>query len=227
MNKLIIILALLFSSNKLLGQHGGPEALAEILFGYVNGNVVQYHNRDSVLYGKKLYSRVDCKRLIRDLEKTNYDTYYLPGVGYSIFQPKGNMGAFSGLSIEYLFIGWAEPPHDDKLGLSHFSFYGKLDFLKSNQKQVSTMYKHSLGFDFSFGKKRKRSLFIPYLGFEFGRISQKELGNAGHFSPILGIHLIPRKNAYLNLYGGYVATLKKHEQFQGWFTQVSLKYTLW
>jgi hypothetical protein len=158
---------------------------------------------------------------------TYFETYFMPGVGYTYYQPtaKDSLGTFSGLAIEYLLYG--QNKQTDNSGPSHVRFYSKLNILKTNKENISSMFMYAVGLDLSIEKNPKRNFLIPYFGLEFGGISQKNVGSTAQFTPILGVHLLSRKNFFLNVRSGYVYPIANFEILQGWFGQIGLNFSLW
>lgn len=182
---------------------------------------------DSIRFRGKYYSQADYKVVKAAYEKMNFETYFMPGLGYTFYQPKANdsIGYFSGLTVEYLIYGKVE--QNDNPGPSHVRFYSKLNILKSNRATINSMFMYTLGLDLSLEKNPKRSFLIPYFGLEFGGISQKQFGSTVQFTPTLGIHILSKKNLFINIHGGYVYPLSNFEMLQGWFGQAGLNFALW
>lgn len=160
-------------------------------------------------------------------DKYNFKTYFMPGLSYTFYQPKlfDSTGNFSGVTIEYLIF--AKAAQSDEPGPSHLRFYSKLNILKSDKGNINPLFMYTAGLDMSLEKNPKRLFMIPYFGLEFGGISQKQFGNTLQFTPILGVHLLSRKNLFVNIHGGYIYAISNFEIYQGWFAQAGLNFSLW
>jgi hypothetical protein len=160
-------------------------------------------------------------------ETKNFETYLLPGAGYSIYLPKSDdsLGVFSGFVVNYLFIAKSE--QNNRPGPALVKWYGKLNILNSDKSDIRDMFLFSSGVDFSFEKNPNRTLMIPFFGIEVWGMTQKQIGNSLQFIPTLGLHLVARKNFFWSVAGGYVYSLKEFELLQGYFVQGSLNYALW
>jgi hypothetical protein len=160
-------------------------------------------------------------------EKLNFETYFMPGGGYSYFIPKGvdSVGNWGGVTIDYLF--YAKVEQDDDPGPSHVRWYGKLSIMNSDKEGMKDMFLYSAGIDLSLEKNPNRNFLVPYFGLEFGGMSQKQLGSTVHFTPTAGIHVISRKNIFINVYGGYVYPIRNFDLIQGWYAQAGLNFALW
>lgn len=182
---------------------------------------------DSIKYKGNYYSKSDYAKLKAAEEKINFKTYFMPGLGYTFYQPKASdtVGRFSGLAVEYLIFANVE--QNNNPGPSHVRFYSKLNILRSDKAAISSMLMYTLGLDLSLEKNPKRSFLIPYFGLEFGGISQKQFGSTAQFTPTFGIHILSRKNLFINVHGGYVYPLANFEMLQGWFGQAGLNFALW
>ena len=175
----------------------------------------------------KYFSPSDYKIFKENYDKINYETTFMPGIGYTFFQPKASdsIGLFTGIAVEYLIF--AKVSQNDKRGPSHIRFYTKLNILNSNKKDINSMFSYALGLDLSIEKNPKRSFLIPYFGLEFGGLSQKKFGTCIQFIPTLGIHILSKKNIFINLHTGYVYPVSNFEMLQGWFGQAGINFALW
>ncbi len=187
----------------------------------------EYNYADSIYFKGKYYNKVDYDKVLALDAKLNFETYFMPGLAYSMYQPKASdsLGLFSGLAVEYLIYAKAE--QNDESGPSHVRWYSKLNILNSDKKDINSMFMYTVGLDLSLEKNPKRNFLVPYFGLEFGGITQKQLGSTVQFTPTLGIHLLAKKNIFLNVHGGYVYPLRNFEIQQGWFAQAGLNFALW
>jgi len=160
-------------------------------------------------------------------DNRNFDRFFMPGLGYTYYQPKGvdSIGRFSGVSIEYLI--YAGSKQNDESGPSHVRFYAKLNILNSDKEDISSMFMYTMGLDLSLEKNPKREFLIPYFGLEFGGLSQKQLGGSLQFAPTLGVHILAKKNLFIGTRAGYVCSLSDFETLQGWFGQATVNFVLW
>jgi hypothetical protein len=160
-------------------------------------------------------------------EKLNFETYFMPGGGYSYFMPKGvdSVGNWSGVTIDYLF--YAKVEQDDDPGPSHVRWYGKLSIMNSDKEGMKDMFLYSAGVDLSLEKNPTRNFLVPYFGLEFGGVSQKQLGSTVQFTPTVGLHILSHQNLFINVYGGYNYPIKNFDLLQGWYAQAGLNFALW
>lgn len=182
---------------------------------------------DSLLYQGRWYAPTAYEQAKKAYEKSNFETWFMPGLGYTYYFPKGNknIGAFSGLTVEYLI--YADVDQNDNPGPSHVRFYSKLNILKSDKTDVDGIFMYTLGLDLSLEKNPNRNWLIPYFGLEMGGLSQKTYGSCLQFTPTFGVHALSRKNLFINLHGGYVYPLRNFEVLQGWYGQLGVNFALW
>ena len=187
---------------------------------YESGQYRKKPGQDSVWYNGKLVSK-------KYKERLEYETYFMPGAGYSFYKPVGadSIGQFSGFTVDYLL--YAKSAQDDGFGPSHVRLYAKLNLANSDKDSISTMFIYSLGLQMSIEKNPKRYWLIPYFGFEAGGISHKTLGSTFAFYPLGGLHVIALKNLYINVHGGYVYPVSNFEYLSGYFAQATLNFALW
>lgn len=160
-------------------------------------------------------------------EQQNFETWFMPGAGYTYYMPKANdsLGSFGGLAIEYLIYGNVE--QNDNPGPSHVRFYGKLNLQNSSKEGMGQLFWYGFGFDLSIEKNPKRTFLIPYFGLEAGGISNKNMGTTGHFTPFVGLHVLSTNNLFINLHAGQVYTSKNIDLMQGYFFQGTVNFSLW
>ncbi len=183
--------------------------------------------RDSIYFNGKYHTPADYRLLLKEEEKTNFDTYFMPGAAFVYFMPKGadSIGVFSGIAVEYLI--YASMHQSDESGPSHTRIYGKLGLLNSDKDSKNPMFVYSLGLDLSIERNPRRNYMIPYFGVEFGGISQKKFGGSLQFTPTFGLHVLSKKNLFVNLQGGYMYPLRNFESLRGWMYQAGLNFSLW
>ncbi len=163
----------------------------------------------------------------REYEKHNFETYFMPGLAYTLYMPraKDSVGMFQGMAVEYLIFSQI---HDNQnSGPSHVRVYAKLNMMKSTKKEMKDLFAYTLGLDLSLEKNPKREYLVPYFGLELGGFSQSQIGTLMHFTPILGIHIVSKKNLFVNIHGGYVYPVTSFDILQGYFLQAGLNFALW
>lgn len=189
----------------------------------------RYYNQghgDSVWFHGKYYSQAQYEVVQAAFEKMNFETYFMPGLGYTYYKPEADsIGSFKGLAVEYLIF--AQVHQNDEAGPSHVRLYSKLNILKSDSAHINSMFMYTLGLDLSLEKNPKRTFLIPYFGLEFGGISQKQFGTTMQFTPTLGIHLLSKKNIFINIHAGYVYPISNFEALQGWVGQAGINFAMW
>jgi hypothetical protein len=194
-----------------------------------NFSVYNYRQKrgDSILFQGTYYSVEEYEIAKATYDKMNYSTTFMPGVGYALYQPNLNdtLGLFSGIVVEYLL--YAKVGQNDNPGPSHVRLYSKLNILQSDKKKISPVFLYALGLDLSLEKNPKRTFLIPYFGLEVGGLSQKQYGSSLIFYPTVGLHLLSRRNVFINLHGGYIYPISNFETLRGWSVLAGLNFALW
>jgi hypothetical protein len=187
----------------------------------------QSSHGDSSWYEGRYRSQEEMKAIRKKEAKETFETWFMPGLGYSIYQPKqrDSTGQFSGLTVDYLI--YANVDQNDDPGPSHVRVYSKLNIMNSDRKSINSMFMYTIGLDLSLEKNPKRQFLIPYFGVEMGGISQKQFGSGIQFTPTFGLHLLSKKNMFINVHGGYVYPIRNFEMLQGWYGQAGLNFALW
>ncbi len=178
-------------------------------------------------YGDSVYFKG--KWMDPDQYASNYyfETAMMPGIEFEYYKPfrSDSLGAWSGISVEYLFYGKVH--NDDENGPGHFKFYGKLGILENSKSNIPIMLDYSLGMSLSWEKNPKRTWLIPNFGLEAGGFSQKQLGSIFYFTPIAGIQFIALQNLFVGAYAGYRYPLTNFENMRGFIASASIDFSLW
>lgn len=188
---------------------------------------------DSILFKNKYYLNTDPEYepikawLNVGQDKNNFEAFFMPGLGYTFYSPKGqdSTGLFNGIAVNYLI--YTKMYQNDKPGPSIVRFYTKFSIVKSDKSDISDLFCYLLGLSFSFEKNPQRNYLVPFFGLEFGGLSQKQFGTTGQFTPTLGLHLVAKKNLFINLQGGYVYPITNFDNLQGIFMEAGLNFALW
>lgn len=160
-------------------------------------------------------------------DKTNYEAWFMPGLGYSLYTPKDedSTGIFNGITVNYLI--YTKMYQNNKPGPSIVRFYTKLSIMKSTEDNINDLFCYSVGLSFSFEKNPKRTYLVPFFGLEFGGLSQSQWGTTGQFTPTLGIHFAAQRNLYINFQGGYVYPITQFDILQGPYFEAGVNFALW
>nr|NQU91962.1 hypothetical protein [Bacteroidota bacterium] len=185
--------------------------------------------KDSIFYKNKFYYSTDqdYEKIKAEYLKLNFESWFMPGLGYTFYRPKGSdsTGVFNGIAVNYLI--YAKMYQNNKPGPSHVRFYTKLSIVKSTEKDINDLFCYSVGLSFSFEKNPKRPYLVPFFGLEFGGLSQSQWGTTGQFTPTLGLHLVSKRNLFINIQGGYVYPITNFDILQGLFLEAGVNFALW
>lgn len=181
--------------------------------------------QDSLWYGGTYYSTKEYHRLKDEEDRRTYETWFMPGIGYSMLFAKNQQseGNYRGAFVQYTIYSHVRP--NENPGPSHLRFYSKLSIL--NNEDNSSMFQYGLGLSLSLERNPKREYFIPYFGLEFGGMKHKNLGNMVQFTPTFGLEIISKENLQFQFGGGYMYPSKSFEDLQGWTTQAGIIFSLW
>jgi len=207
--------------------------ILQIIFLCVIAGFGQETTKDSILFKNRYYQPTDPEYealrswLNLECDDLNFEAYFIPGLGYSYYQPKGadSTGKFHGVAVNYLI--YSKMYQNNKPGPSIVRFYAKFSIVKSDKSDISDLFCYSLGLSFSFEKNPKRGYLVPFFGLEFGGLSQSQFGTTGQFTPTLGLHIVSKRNLFINLQGGYVYPITDFDILQGMFLEVGINFALW
>lgn len=183
-----------------------------------------YTVKATVTDGKTTVTR-DIKLVVEE----EHESFFMPGVGYSLWVPGdvGTYGVFNGFSVEFLGVRWVH--QNDKRGPSHGRIYVDFDVLFSSHSAIDPAFMPVIGFDLSFEKNPGRRIFIPYFGLEGGAMFQNQTGTLGLMTPLFGVHLYSTKNVELGLKAGYMLpfTSEQFAKVAGLRARLALDVAFW
>jgi hypothetical protein len=158
--------------------------------------------------------KVTVEREIKIIVEDEHESFFMPGVGYSLWVPGDatTYGVFNGFSIEFLGVRWVH--QNDKRGPSHGRVYLDFDVLFSSGAAAHTdpAFMPVLGFDLSLERNPARRFVIPYFGLDGGALFQKQIGTLGFVTAFGGVHLYSSRNVEIGLKAGYMLPFTS-EQF--------------
>ncbi|MCD4664524.1 MAG: hypothetical protein K8R68_04570 [Bacteroidales bacterium] len=185
--------------------------------------------KDSIFHKDRFYYSTDpdYEKIKIEFENLNFEAWFMPGLGYTFYYPKesDSTGLFHGIAVNYLI--YAKMYQNNKPGPSHVRFYSKFSIVKSDRSGINDLFCYSLGLSFSFEKNPKRAHLVPFFGLEFGGLSQSQWGTTGQFTPTLGLHIISKRNLFINIQGGYVYPITNFDILQGLFLEAGVNFALW
>ncbi len=183
-----------------------------------------YHVIATVTDGK---TKVD--REIKLIVEDEHESFFMPGVGYSLWVPgsTSTLGVFQGFSIEFLGVRWVH--QNEKRGPSHGSIYLDFDVLFSTANNVDPAFMPLLGFDLSIERNPARRFLIPYFGLEGGVLFQKQTTTLGLLTPFGGLHFYATRNFEIGAKVGYMLpfTSEQFAQVAGLRARLSADLSFW
>ncbi len=168
-------------------------------------------------------------RVIKIVVEDEHESFFMPGVGYSLWVPgsTSTYGVFQGFSIEFLGVRWVH--QNDKRGPSHGRVYIDFDVLFSTVSAVDPAFMPLIGFDLSIERNPARRWLIPHFGFEGGAMFQKQTGTLGLMTPFAGIHFWSSRNVEIGAKVGYMLpfTSEQFGQVAGLRARVAADVSFW
>ena len=159
---------------------------------------------------------------------TEWDDYFMPGIGYKIYQPKNiqDLGTYSGVVTEFVIYGRAKGTSSNYSGPARIKTYGNLSIMNSSNNSAKDLFFANLGLNLSFEGKTNRKLLIPYFGLEVGGLYKRDFSTF-QFSPVAGIQLFSSKKILWNIQGGYQYTTKNFDEYSGFLFSSTFNILLW
>jgi hypothetical protein len=160
---------------------------------------------------------------------TEWDDYFMPGIGYKLYLPKNHeeLGTYKGIMTEFVFYARAKEKNSYRYsGPARVKTYGNLSILTSDNENAKDIFMTTVGVNLSFETSCQRKLSIPYFGLETGGVFQRDFSTL-QFTPACGIQLISSKHVLWNIQCGYQYTVKKFDEYSGLTFSSSLNILLW
>jgi hypothetical protein len=156
----------------------------------------------------------------------NWETFLMPGAQYSLYLPSasGTYGHFQGFSIEILIAAWIH--QNENRGPSHGRIYFDIDLLSSPQS-TGKVLTYTLGVDLSFERDARRDFAIPFYGVEMGGLYLVTVGNITTINPFAGLHVVAKRNVFINVTGGYLFPISHVDELKGWRVKAGLDFSFW
>lgn len=161
-------------------------------------------------------------------QDTEWDDYFMPGVGYKVYIPKNeaNLGIYHGVQTEFVIYARAKGSASYKGGPARVKTYGDLSIMKSEKSEAKDIFSSTLGLNLSFEGSTDRKAFIPYFGLEMGGMFQRDFSTFC-FSPVAGVQLYSSKKIIWGVQGGYVYTTKRFDEYSGFQFSSTFNLLLW
>lgn len=169
-----------------------------------------------------------CLPLWSQTSDTEWDDYFMPGVGYKVYVPKNTpaLGVYHGVVTEFVIYAHAKGGEAWRSGPARVKTFGNLSIMKSDNSEAKDIFFANLGLNLSFEGKIKRKFFIPVFGMELGGLFQRDFSTM-HFTPTAGMQLVSNKRILWTIYGGYQYTTKRFDEYSGFLAGSTVNVLLW
>jgi hypothetical protein len=160
-------------------------------------------------------------------QRKEWESFLQPGLGYSLYLPADaeTYGEFHGVDLQLSLVSWIH--RNDNRGPSHGRLYLNGEVLHSTNEGTSQAFLYSLGVTLSLERNPQRSWLIPHYGFEFGGLSQSEMGGAFQASFFGGLHIWSSRNLFVNLEAGYLLVPDDMDNLAGFHGGGNVEFSLW
>ncbi len=158
---------------------------------------------------------------------TEWDDYFMPGVGYKIYAPKNSaLGTYHGLMTEFVIYARAIGKNSYKHGPARVKTYGNLSIMSSDNSEAKDIFYSNIGLNLSFEGNTDRKYLIPFFGLEVGGLFQRNFSTF-QFTPVAGVQLLSTKSVLWNIQGGYQYTNKRFDEYSGYMVGTTFNVLLW
>lgn len=172
---------------------------------------------------RELTFRVEPRRS----ESDDWESYFLPGVGYSLYTPRDRdtFGAFRGPTLEILIAAWIH--RNENRGPSHGRVYMNVELQESTEPDVSLLFNYALGFSLSLERNPRRNWLIPSYGADVGGMMQDEIGAHFQSTPFVALHLFSNQNVFINARAGYRIVPADMDRLGGFHAAATADFSVW
>ncbi|MDQ2646536.1 MAG: Ig-like domain-containing protein [Myxococcota bacterium] len=159
--------------------------------------------------------------------RTNWASYLMPGVGYSVYAPSDRdaFGTFQGVALELLIGTWIH--RNENRGPSHGRIYVNAEIFDSSDSDVANLFAYSFGFSLSFERNPQRKWLIPVYGLELGQVFHEAFDSRFHATPYFGFHVFSDPNLFVSARGGYRMVPSDMEHVGGLHAGANLNFSVW
>ncbi|HLP55053.1 MAG TPA: hypothetical protein VK151_08490 [Fluviicola sp.] len=159
---------------------------------------------------------------------TEWDDYFMPGVGYKVYTPKNidSLGIYQGIMTEFVIYARARTGDSWRSGPARVKTYGNLSIMKSDVDGARDMFNVNVGVNLSFEAVTKRKFAIPYFGLELGGLFQRDFSSL-QFTPVAGLQLLSTRRVIWTAQAGYNYTLKYFDEYSGMQYSSTVNLLLW
>jgi hypothetical protein len=159
-------------------------------------------------------------------EQEEWASFLLPGVGYSIYNPRDHADTvFHGLNLELVVAAWIS--RNDNRGPSHGRVYLNAELLNATGLNIPLMFAYSAGVSLSFERNPQRNWLIPHYGFEVGGIVHQRIGAFFQATPYAGLHLFSSPNVFLGARLGYRVVPSRVDELAGLHVGIITDISIW
>jgi hypothetical protein len=159
-------------------------------------------------------------------EQEEWASFLLPGVGYSIYNPRDHADTvFHGLNLELVVAAWIS--RNDNRGPSHGRVYLNAELLNATGLNIPLMFAYSAGVSLSFERNPQRNWLIPHYGFEVGGIVHQRIGAFFQATPYAGLHLFSSPNVFLGARLGYRVVPSRVDELAGLHVGLITDISIW
>lgn len=210
-----------------------PNAQLEVTGAPFDGHTLTFTPSDVGDHSVHIVASTSDERVERDLNlhvrppREVWESYALPGVGYSAYLPFGSsdVGLMQGPSFELVVVQWVH--RNDNMGPSHGRVSAKADLLFPLNDPANPALVYAASLALSLERNPERSFLLPFFAVDVGGLYQKKLGNAFQVTPSVGVHLFQNRNVFISLDAGYLLALPALEKLHGPRVALSGNFTLW
>ncbi|MCC6213319.1 MAG: hypothetical protein IT376_00485 [Polyangiaceae bacterium] len=169
--------------------------------------------------------KVRIQRRMRLRIEEEWESFFLPGAGYSMYAQSGG-GVAHGGRVEIAIGSWIH--RNGNRGPSHGRVLVDLDLLFPPDGGPS-IFVPSLALDLSFERNPQRSWLLPAFGLAAGWVLPSGGRSTGMVTPHVALHLYTSTNLFVTATGGYLLpfSTSSFDERRGVRASLSVDYSMW
>lgn len=169
--------------------------------------------------------KVRVQRPMRLRVEEEWESFFLPGAGYTMYAPSGG-GVLHGGRVEIAIGSWIH--RNGNRGPSHGRILLDFDLLAPPDGGPS-VFVPSLALDLSFERNPQRSWLLPAFGLAAGWVLPSGGRSSGMVTPLVALHLYASTNLFITASGGYLLpfSTSSFDERRGVRASLGVDYSMW
>lgn len=170
-------------------------------------------------------AHADCPTTPDDPVCRPWTALLMPTVVGQVYAPHGLPGAYVGGGVEAVLMAWSD--NSDAYGPSQGRLRLDVSYLAATEMDARAMVMYRTGAQVGFERNASRGWLIPYFAADVGGLWSEPTGRRWFVDGGLGVYLIHRRSAILDLEVTGVLPFSDPSLLAGVSARLGLSFALW